>query len=181
MNVWRVRMLEHAGEQPWGNPAGREVRLQLDSLLEDRSDPVVNLDLSGIERVDVSWSREAIAILVHEHRGRRHFFLTGISNTSIRENIDAAFVRMDMSILHRMRDGDYEVLGVALKPHLLQTLDTVEHQRRTTARRVCEAIKGLSLTACNNRLKTLFDLGLVLRFDANAPSGGREYVYEPAR
>lgn len=181
MKAWQVRMVEHAGKQPWGNPAGRQVRLQLDSLLQDRSQPVVNLDLSGIERVDVSWSREAIANLSHEHRGQRHFFLTGVSNASIRENIDAAFVRMGMSILHRMQGGDYEVLGVALKPHLLQTLDTVEHQGRTTARQVCEAIKDLSLTACNNRLKDLFDLGLLMRFDGSAPSGGREYVYEPLR
>jgi len=179
MKVWQGQMVEHSGKQPWGNPAGREVRLQLGLLLNDHPEPVVNLNMEGIERVDVSWSREAIATLAHEHRGQRQFFVTNIANLSIRENIDAAFVRMDMAIVHRLPGGDYDVLGMALKPHLLQTLDAVEQQQHTTARQVCEAIKDLSLTACNNRLKDLSELGLIVRLDGTAPSGGKEYAYEP--
>lgn len=178
MKAWRVQVVQISGKQPWGNPAGCEARLELDRLLANRPEPLVDLDLGGIERVDVSWSREALARLVHEHRGQRQFFISHVENPSMVENIDAAFVRMEMSVLHRKQADSYEVLGVELKPHLLQTLETVEHQHRTTARQVCESIKDLSLTACNNRLKALYDLGLLSRLEGTAPSGGREYVYE---
>jgi hypothetical protein len=174
--VFRLPLVEYGGKQPWGNPSGMDVRRKLDAILRDRPEQIVNLDLRGIERLDVSWSREAIANLIHTHRGRRWFFLSKIANASIRENVDAAFVKKEMAIVHRQPD-DYEILGIALKVHLLQTLDVVERHGAATARQVCESVKDLNLTACNNRLKDLCDMGLLMRLEGSAPSGGKEYAY----
>lgn len=176
MKQWQVQV-SRFGTQLWGNTQGREARASVDRELADRGEVVVNLDLSDVEVIDVSFSREALATLAHQHRGHRWFFLSGIGNANVRENVDAAFAKLGLPVLHRIGDDEYEILGAALKPHLLQTLDVIEQRGRTTAREVCESIKDLSLTACNNRLKDLHDMGLVIRIEGSAPSGGKEYEY----
>lgn len=174
--IVRLALLDFLGSEAWGLDHGRKAMEAIEKRLRDRTEKIVNLDLRGIERMDASCSRETLANLVRRHRGEKCFFLTGIGSQSVQENIDTAFARQEMTILAR-KGGDYEILGGALRGHLLQTLEVIEDLGQATARQVCDRIGDLALTACNNRLRDLCDAGLVLRLDGTAPSGGKEFVY----
>lgn len=175
-----VSMLDFLGKEPWGLDKGREVMEKLEKMLRDRPERIINLNLRGVDRIDSSCSREALVNLVRRQRGERWFYLSGISNDSIRENIEAAFQRQDMSVMFRHGE-EHEVIGTELSEPLTHTLKVVEKLGTATARQVCGAIKGLMLPACNNRLRDLCDAGLLLRTEGTAPSGGKEFVYEAVR
>jgi hypothetical protein len=177
---FRVPLAEYLHKEAWGIEHGRAAMERMEKLLRDRTEKIINLELRGVVRMDSSCSREAIANLIRRHRGERCFFLSGAPDKSMRENMDAAFARQEMTVLLRAGD-DFELLGHPLRPHLLQTLEVVEELGCATARQVCDAIKELALTAGNNRLKDLCDAGLILRVDGTAPSGGKEFNYLAVR
>ena len=174
---FRVPLVDFLGEQPWGARHGREAFSKLAAMVADRPDVLMCLDMKGVSKIDASCSREILANLVERHRSGKWFFLRNVANASVEENIDAAFARKDMSIVLRRTDDEYTVLGKAVGQHLVETLEVAERTGTTTSRAVCSAIKGLALTACNNRLKDLCDAGLLARIESAAESGGREFVY----
>jgi anti-anti-sigma regulatory factor len=178
--LFKISVLDFLGKEAWGIDLGRAAMEKMEKMLRDRPEKIVNLDLRGVERMDASCSREALANLVRRQRGERCFFLSGVSNQSVRENIDTAFARQEMTILLRHGD-DYDLIGHPLRSHLLQTLGVVEELGTATARQVSDAIKDLALTACNNRLRDLCDVGLLLRADGTAASGGKEFAYVAVR
>lgn len=173
---FRIPLAEYLQKEAWGIEHGQAALAGIEKLLRTRDERIVNLDLRGIQRMDSSCSREAIANLVRRQRGERCFFLSGTPDKSMRENMEAAFARQEMTLLLRSTD-EYELLGHALRPHLLQTLEVVEEFESATARQVADKIKDLALTAANNRLKDLCDEGLVLRVERSAASGGKEFLY----
>jgi len=170
-------MVDFLGEQPWGARLGREAFNKLAGMVADRSEILMSLDMKGVAKIDASCSREVLANLVERHKGTKWFFLTHLANTSVEENIDAAFAKKEMSIVVRRSDEDYTVIGKALPEHLVETLEVVGKDGSATSRKVCAAIKGLGLTACNNRLKDLSDAGLLARVERAAESGGKEFIY----
>lgn len=176
-----VQMVEFLTKHAWGGEHGRGAFAKLSPLVADLGEVVIELDMKGVERLDASCSREALANIVERFQGKKWFYLAQLTNHSVRDNIDAAFLRKEMSILSRRADGTYEVLGVSLKDHLVETLEVIESKGEATSRAVCAAIKGLALTACNNRLKDLSDAGLVARVEGAAESGGKEFSYMALR
>lgn len=174
-NSFKIAMHDFVGTEAWGLAHGRAAMEKIEKMLRDRPAKIINLDLHGVERMDASCSREAIANLVRRHRGERCFYLSRVAQ-GVRDNIDMAFARQEMTIVLRQGD-DYELIGHALRGPQLQTLGVVEQLETATARQVCDGIKDLTLTACNNRLRDLCDAGLLLRIDGTAPSGGKEFAY----
>ena len=179
--MFKVTMLDFLTKQAWGTQQGRNAFEKLNNMLADRREFIVEIDMRGIEKIDASCSREVLANLVERYRGSKWFFLSHVGSASIRENIDAAFARKDMSVILRNAHGEYEVLGRELGQHLIETLEVVEREGNATSRKVCVAIKGLAITACNNRLKDLSDAGLLARFEGAAESGGKEFSYVALR
>jgi hypothetical protein len=173
---FRIPLVEYVGKEAWSLETGQKALEKIEKVLRGHPERIVDLDLRGIQRMDSSCSREAIANLLRRHRGERCFFLSGDPDKSTTENIDVAFARQEMTVLLRRTNG-FEPLGHPLRPHLLQTLDVIEELGSATVRQVCVAIKDLTVPACNNRLKDLCDGGLVLRVDGVAPSGGKEFLY----
>src|SRR5690349_20111915 len=124
--AFRVQMVQFTTKEAWGLEQGQAAFRELDALVRERADAMLNLDLTGLERIDVSCSREVLATLIHKYRGTRWFFVSGVAGDSIRENIDAAFLRSRMSVLQRLPTGRFKVLGMPLRDHLAQTLGVVE-------------------------------------------------------
>lgn len=177
---FRIPLVEYVGKEAWSLETGQKAMEKIEKTLRPRSEKIIDIDLRGIQRMDSSCSREAIANLIRRHRGERCFFLSGDPDQSLRENMESAFARQELTVLLRSKSG-FELLGHPLRPHLLQTLEVVEELGTATARQVCDAINELALTACNNRLKDLCDAGLLLRLDGAAASGGKEFVYVAVR
>lgn len=178
---FRVPVVECAGKDAWSIEHGRTSFAKLDAILRDRSETIVNLDLSGIQRFDSSCAREIITNVVRKYAGLRWIFLSGVANDSVRENVDTAMFKSEVSILLRPSKSTYAILGVELKEHLKATFDVVEKRGPTTSKEVAAQLKNLALPACINRLKDLVDAGLVMRVEGAAESGGREFLYVPLR
>jgi len=178
---FRVPVVECTGCEPWGIEQGRTAFSKIDTSLRGRPEVIVNLDFGGIVRFDSSCSREIIVGLIRKYRGARWFFVTGVANESVRENIDAAMLKSEVSVLYRRSKNAFGVLGVSLKPHLKETLDVVEKFGTTTSKEVAARLGGLALPACINRLKDLVDAGLVMRAEGTAESGGKEFLFAALR
>lgn len=179
---FRVPVIESTSAEAWGIDKGRAAFAKIDSVLRDRPEAIVELDLSGIERLDVSCAREVIANLVRKYTGARWFFATHVANESVRENIDAAMFKSNATLLLRSdTKSSPQVLGVQLKEHLKATLAVVEKRGAATSKDVAKEFDGLALTACINRLKDLVDAGVVMRLEGSAESGGKEFIYVSLR
>lgn len=160
---------------------GRVAFTKVDTVLRDRSEAIVELDFSEVQRLDVSFARELIVNLLRKYGSARGFFATHLANESLRENIDAAMLKSGAALLVRSGKTSVQVLGMPLKEHLRATLDVVAKQGVTTSKAVAAEFKGLALTACINRLKALVDAGLIMRTEGAADSGGKEFSYVALR
>ncbi len=179
---FRVPVVEGTSAEAWGIDRGRTAFAKIDSVLRDRSEAIVELDFTGVERIDVACAREVIACLLRKTRGARWFFATHVANESVRENIDAAMFKSNATLLLRRSDAKApQMLGVPLKEHLKATLAVIEKRGSVTSKDVAKDLDGLALTACINRLRDLVDAGLVMRLEGSAESGGKEFVYVALR
>ena len=178
--VQRIRMREITQtEQPYGPEQGQRDFGKVSACLKDR---VAALDLEGIERGDLSWSREAIGRLVERHSRGHGFYLERLTPPVLKDNISGALTLLGVSILSRGSDGKWEVLGRRPTREALEVLQIVEKQKETTARAICAALKGLSMAACNNRLKDLLAAGLIVREEGEPRGRGRpEFIYRALR
>lgn len=179
--TFRVPVVESTSAEAWGIERGRTAFAKIDSVLRDRSEAIIELDLAGIERLDVSCAREVIANLLRKYGGARWFFATHVTSESVRENIDAAMLKSNSSLLLRTDAKPPQILGVQLKEHLKATLAVVEKRGAATSKDVAKELDGLALTACINRLKDLVDAGVVVRLEGSAESGGKEFIYVALR
>ncbi|HEX2879778.1 MAG TPA: winged helix-turn-helix domain-containing protein [Polyangiaceae bacterium] len=180
-STFRVPVVECTGKEAWGIEHGRAGFTKIDAVLRNRPEVIINLDFAGVARFDSSCTREVVVNLLRKYKGVRCFFITGIANESVRENMDAAMLKSEVSVLQRTSKNGYEVLGVALKQHLRDTLDVVEKLRRTTSKEVADRLGSLALPACINRLRDLTDAGLIMRAEGTADSGGREFLFAALR
>lgn len=166
----------------WGVEQGKTVYHQLDiELSKVNGSSVIELDLGGIEQADVSFCREAIVEIVRRYRPGRQFFLANFENDVVVENLDAAFDRRNEIGLLRFQDGSYKLIGKALGPDMQSILNDVEIMGETTSRQIIQRHKKLKIQSCSNKLKALWKVGLLVREEGSAISGGREYVYKPVR
>lgn len=163
-------------DQPFGSEKGRKDFAAISGRLTGGG-KVVGLDMSRLRIVDSSWAREVIGNLLDRHGDRHAFYLDRVTHAVVNENVDAALFRRGVCVLSRAADSTYEVLGRKPTEEALEVLRVVEKKGETTARAICSALDGLSIQACNNRLKDLLDAGLIVRQEGQPAGGGREFVY----
>lgn len=176
----RIRVHEISGtDQPLGPERGSQDLAAIEEILS--GDRVVALDMSGVRLVDSCWAREVVGNLVQRHRGRHVFYLDRVAHAVVEENVDMALFRRGACLLSRDQDGSAQVLGRQPTENVLDVLRVVEQKKETTARAICSVLRGVSIQACNNRLKDLLEEGLVLREEGQPAGGGREFVYRAVR
>lgn len=181
MTVVSVRRFMNASVG-WGVEQGKTVHHQLDlELSKVNGSSVIELDLRGIEQADVSFCREAIVEIVRKYRPGRQFFLANFENEVIVENLDAALRRRNQTGLLRLQDGSYSLIGKPIGVDMESMLRDVETMGEATARQIIQRHNKLKIQNCSNKLKALWQLGLLVRDESSAPSGGREYVYKPVK
>lgn len=164
------------GTEAWGPDEGAECFQKTAELIREKRPRSVTLDFEGLARVDSSWCREAVCALVNNFRGRVAFLVAG-TNKIIEENLDTALLKQGMSMLCRRGEGEFVILGAALKPHLIETLEIAEARKEVTTTDLCRRMPKLSLQNCNNRLRQLVEIGLLIRMESAAVTGGKEFVY----
>ena len=161
----------------WGVDNGREVHRRLEAVISTLPSCMVGIDLSGIRQTDVSFGREAIVETIRRFRPSHQFILVNPENEVVVENLEAALDRREETVLLRERGGTIRPIGRELGPGLRPVLETVIRLGRTTSRDVLAHHKGMSIQSASNKLKELWQCGLLRREEASAQSGGREWSY----
>lgn len=165
------------GDMGWGVEEGQRVRHALERKIACVPGGVVEIDLDHIQLMDVSFSREAIVETVRRFRPGHQFVVLNPANTVVVENLEAALEKRGDSLVLRDRDGRTRIIGRQLGPSLRPVFDTVKRLRTATSREVLVHHRGLSIQNCSNKLKELWEAGLLIREELSAKSGGKECVY----
>lgn len=129
-------------------------------------------NFSGIEQITFSAVSEIIGGCI---RDGINVVITGL-NELTEEIIDISFRNpKEQYCCIVIGDADWKLLGAYSRADL----DTIEKVIEYGEVETSELSKALNITvaSCNNRLKTLLQLGLVKREEMIAPSGGKQYKY----
>ena len=172
-------MLRHylSSDMGWGIDKGVSIRHQLDREISKFPPCVVGLDLSGIRLLDVSFSREVVVETLRRYRPAYQFIIMNPENEVVVENLEAALERRGDTALLRKKDGKFGLVGSRLGAALGSVFGTVEQLSEATSRTILTQHPNLSIQNCSNKLKELWQMGLLIREEASAKSGGKECVY----
>ncbi|WNQ09649.1 hypothetical protein MJA45_18705 [Paenibacillus aurantius] len=174
---FEVNIAEMFGEQLWGREQGRTVRDQIIGSFLSQEKSVLLLDFTGVSRIDFSCASEIISVFILRISGElkgRHLLITGLSQF-VEENVDAALSKAELCCLFVESDGSWKLIG-RYSDTLFNTLKKLKELKQADTPILSNAL-DIAITSCNNRLKTLVNLGLVKRVELTAPSGGLIYLY----
>jgi hypothetical protein len=176
-----IRLRELMSEPDgWGIEQGRQVYRKLLACVDAHPTSIVfRISLARVKRTDVSFPRESVVELAARFRGQKGFYLRDVNGESLLENWDAAANRREQPLFVWV-DKTPRLLG----PEPPRTVKDVlafalQHDFVTTARVAGQF--GLSSSNASNKLRTLSDMGYLLRKEEAAPTGGLEYVYHRVR
>lgn len=175
---YRLRITEFIdGGDAWGRELGRKIFRDLDDrLFASPADAhVVMIDFSGTERIDVSFPQEAVVELIRKYTGNRYFFLNGLEDPDVEENVSVALEKREMTAIIRDSKG-YRLTGKPLADDLQDILKLADERDEITSG---DVVKRFELTPQNtaNKLAALWKMGLLQRDDRTARGGGRENRY----
>ncbi len=164
--------------QLWGRPRGREIRAEIEARLGALgAGEALSVDLRSVEVMDFSFANEVLGKLYGrigaEYPGRV-LLLTGLSDEFVKENLDAALMTLGLMAL-AYKGRSWELLGKFADTDR-ETLEALRRLKEATAPQLADAL-AIKLTAANQRLKKLTDVGLIARTRVSAPTGGEQYVY----
>lgn len=166
-----------------GAPSGRNLYGQLVAALpaEPLSPELLFLDFKGVEVATASYLRESVVAFRHFVRNRKSNFYPVVANACdaiIEDLFEVASSRSDV-IVACQTDAHGAVLRWQtigkLEPMQQLTFDLVIRDGETTAPRLADSEGGsVKITAWNNRLASLSNLGLIREY-----ARGRAKFYKP--
>lgn len=161
-----------------GNKLGKEVFAMLQDHVSSTSGiAIFRISLSGIEATDASFPRESVISLIKFFSGEHGFFLTELENEDLRDNWDyAAKAKEQNVIVYDSSERGYTVIGPDLSP---VTEGTLEYVIKAGVARTSNLVREFDISpqTASQRLKKLYDLGLVLMSKETAATGGPEFVF----
>lgn len=161
----------------WSVDAGERVRAYLEREVRNQPRGVIGIDLDGIRLMDVSFSREAVVETVRRFRPDYQFVVLNVLNEVVVENLEAALDRRGDALLLKEKDGETRIIGRQLNASLRSIFEMVKKLRSATSRDIVQQSDGLSIQNCSNKLKELWEAGLLQREELTAKSGGKECGY----
>jgi hypothetical protein len=174
----RVFVLQAYGKQLWTRERAREVRTDLQKMLDDSGvGDVVVVDAHGVEVFDYSFANElfgkTVLSLPGEYPGR--FFVVENLTTYTRENLAKAMESLSLAIIERKRKRP-TLLG-KVHPVDVETFDAVAAAKEPVSATHLSNKIGINLTAMNERLAKLTGMGLLRRQRGASPAGREVYQY----
>ena len=164
------------GSEGWGRSQGREVYLRLLRFVEDNPGVgVFMISMSGVQRMDISFSSEAIVELARRFRRIKGFCLVDLTDADLRENVDAACMKKGQPMLV-VRKGISDLIGPNPSEGRREAFDFAMKHTQVRASELASAL-GISLPNASMKLKALWDQGFLLRHETIPDTGGVEYLY----
>jgi hypothetical protein len=181
-NVIDVGLMTEAGRL-FDRSAGKRIYELITEKLKDLpGDSTLLLDFSGVQQAGHSALKEIFAIFglrrVLAPAGKHLIFLVDLENEEFVELIEILARDLGHLIPVINKTGSWHVFGKLTKAES-DTMRAVLECEQITSKQLKERLQILNVAA-SNRLRFLFDRGLVRREQRTIPGrGGREFVYKP--
>ncbi|MCM3869289.1 MAG: hypothetical protein ND895_01160 [Pyrinomonadaceae bacterium] len=174
-----LRLREFMDEdEGWGRDAGRITCQRLISFVERHPGVLIfRVTLTGVRRVDISFASETVVELARKHRGQKGFCFIDLVDVDQRENWEAAALRARQPIMSWGVNGKPAFLGVEPSQGSVDALMFALRKTEARAAEYAATDRSMSITNASTKFKQLWEQGFLLRREAAAESGGREYVY----
>lgn len=161
---------------PFGTEQGQVVCAKIQKELNKYADAkIIGISFKGIDRIDVSFSRESIVTLVKSKRGEVGFYLKDIKHNDHIENLKAA-ARSKEQPLIVMVENSFDVIGLDMNQDSSQLINFIMEKGDVTTAVVAKKF-DLSTPNASGKLKKLLNQGLIVGSKETAETGGLEYVF----
>jgi len=172
-------MLKEFGAQLWSREKARPIRSRVHDALESlRLGDILAIDASGVEVFDFSFAAElfgkTLLTMGAEHPGR--FVIVDGLTECTRENLNQALEGLNLLIIERKGDK-LELLG-KVHPADDATFAAILKAGDAVSAGTLSQKLEVNLTAMNERLAKLTDLGIVRREKSSSASGREQYIYK---
>ncbi len=170
--------LKRHGVHLWTREKARQIRSQVSGALEGlATGDVLVIDAAGVEVFDFSFANElfgkTIASLAAEYPGR--FVIVENLTEYASENLSKALESSHLMMIER-RQGKFGLLG-KVHPADRETFAEIVSAGKAVSAGALSKKLEVNLTAMNERLSKLTNLGLVRRERGSSASGREQYVY----
>jgi hypothetical protein len=171
--------LKKFGAQLWTREKARPIRSRLGDVLESlRAGDVLAIDASGVEVFDFSFAAEffgkTLSTLGVKYPGR-FLIVEGLTDCA-RENLHQALEGLNLLMIERQADG-LRLLG-KVHPAAAATFAAILGSGEAVSAGALSRKLGVNLTAMNERLSKLSNLGIVRREKSSSASGREQYMYK---
>jgi hypothetical protein len=176
MRVLQLRNVMDKGEG-WGRDQGREVYQRMLRLVEDSPGILIfQVSMKGVNRLDISFSSETIVELARRFRTRKGFCLIDLTDQDLIENLNAAAEKKEQPMLvWRGRSAD--LIGAVPSEGTREAFSFAMGRPECRAAEFAQS-RNVSISNASMKFKQLWEQGFLLRREANAGSGGVEFVYQ---
>jgi hypothetical protein len=171
--------LREFGPQLWTREKARPIRSRLGDVLESlRAGDVLVIDASGVEVFDFSFAAElfgkTLSTLGVEYPGR--FLIVEALTDCARENLHQALEGLNLLMIERQADS-LRLLG-KVHPADAETFAGILEAGEAVSAGALSRKLEVNLTAMNERLSKLSNLGIVRREKSSSASGREQYMYK---
>lgn len=161
---------------PYGTEQGQTTCSKIQKELNKyASSKIIGISFKGIDRIDISFSRESIVTLAKSKRGEVGFYLKDLKNKDHIENLRAAAKAKEQPLII-IEDNSFEVIGPELSSDMSELLKFIMEKGTVTTSVIAKKF-DLSAPNASGKLKKLLNWGLVIGSKEAAESGGLEYIY----
>jgi len=162
----------------WGHTNARNYRDEIFKKWDKSLENILVLDFEKIKMIDFSAASDLICIPISRIQTElidKHIIIKNAKN-EVRENINVALDRQELCCMNLLNEKDYEMLGKC-SDGLKEILDVLYKKKKADSRVLADTL-NTTVQVVNNRTTTLARLGLIKRKTEDAPTGGKQYVYE---
>ncbi len=162
----------------WGHTNARNYRDTILKKWDESLDEILVLDFEKITMIDFSAASDLICIpisRIQTELKEKHIIIKD-AKKEVRENINVALERQELCCMNLLSDNTYEIIGKC-SDGLKDIIDVLYEKKKADSRILADTL-NTTVQVINNRTTTLAKLGLIIRKTEDAPTGGKQYIYE---
>ena len=175
---YKLTLKNYGGAQLWTRDRAREARTEITKILDkSEAGDVAIIDTKGVEVFDYSYANElfgkTLLSLPHEYPGR--FLIVENLTTYTRENLSKALEALNLAMIER-KGNKIELIG-KVHPTDIVTFNAIAKAKEPVSASVLKDQLDINLTAMNERLSKLTNMGLTRREKGASIAGREQYLY----
>lgn len=177
--MYKINLFKKFGESLiWGHDIGIEYREKILEEWNNSGDNILNIDFKGTSIIDYSASSDIVCIPISRiavELAGKHIIISNAIN-EVKDNINVTLERQELCCINLIEDNKYEVIGKCSEG-LKNIIDILYKKKKMDSRMLADEL-NTTIQVINNRTTTLSKLGIIKRNSEDAPTGGKQYIYE---